>query len=68
MLSQDLVLCFKQTSQCSHQDAAFTGKIGINFFFEISFKEITGTYADPQGNHFLFGFTGGILENGVAGV
>ena len=65
---QNLVLCGENALDRTHQRSAFAGKITIYFFLEIGFKKISAAYGDTQGNHPILGFSGRVLENGVAAV
>src|SRR5688572_338249 len=67
-LAQYFILCCENSLNSAHQSAALAGKIAEYFFFEIGFEQVTATNCNTESNNTLFGFAGGILENGIAAV
>ena len=53
-IAQYLVLCSKNSLDRTHQCSSFTGKISVNFFFEIGFKQITAANGDTECNHAFY--------------
>ena len=52
----------------AHQAATLAVEVGEDFLFECGLVEVTGSDGDAEGNGFLFGFAGDILEYSDGGV
>ena len=62
------ILCFKNSSDSAHQCSALASEVGINFFAEISFKQIPRSNTYSQSDNTITSATSGILINGKAAV
>ena len=68
VFAQYLVLCRENPLNSAHQRTAFTGQVGVNFFFERSFEQVPRPYADTQCDDTIPGFAGSVLQDRIAGV
>ena len=68
VLAQQVVLGFHDAGQAAHQHAAFAGEIAVDFLLEGGGEEIAGADGDAEGKGAFLGPSGGILEDGKAGV
>src|SRR6185437_5080022 len=66
--AEHFVLCREDALDRAHEGAAFAGEVAEYFFAEVGLEEVAATYCDAEGDDAIFGFAGGVLVDGVAGV
>ena len=64
VFAQFIVLCLHHSGQCSHEHAAFTGEVAVNFHLKSCGKQESGTDGNTQRQGSFHGPAGGILVNG----
>ena len=68
VFAECLVLCEEHALHCTHECAAFAGKVAVNLTLEVGFEHVARAYAYTDSHGALFGLACSVLVNSIRAV